>query len=233
MVSKVFFLQGVNNLPAHGVVVELSSVLVSELREAGGVDVLEKRDLWTTETLEIPDVFGLAWMIVAVPKLHGVVSGAILPNLSAGFARVTSFGDINTLGLNLDLGLELGLGLGLELGSSLSLRPLAQNSLASAVADADRAAQGTINTPDGARGGRGFFVYLDDSFKLGLESLVGFERHDELIFKDELCGCVEGGLQREEKRGGGERKTSKFGLEANVQTDGASGPPPVSQDNGI
>ena len=189
MVSKVFFLKGVNNSPAHGVVVELGSVLVGELREAVGVDVLEERDLGTAEALEIPDVLGLAWMIVTVPKLHGVVPSAILPNLSAGFARVTSLGDINTLGLNLDLGLELGLGLGLELGSSFGLRLLAQNSLACAVTDANRAAQGTINTPDGARGRRGFFVYLDDSVKLRLESLVGFERHDELIFKDELCGC--------------------------------------------
>ena len=106
------------------------------------VDHLEERDLGAAEALEVPDVFGLAWKKVTVPKFHGVVAGAILPDFAADPVGMISLGDVDTFSLDLDFGFGLVFGLcfGLQLGLSFSPRLLSESRLACSVSNADGAA---------------------------------------------------------------------------------------------
>lgn len=178
----IVFLHGVNNLPAHGVGVELGSVLVSEIREAERVDDFEKRDLIGAETLEKPHVGGDVWAKDAVPELHRKMASTIRPDLSADLVRVAGFRNGDRTGVHCDLDLRFGLGfgpgpglcLGFGLQSGLSL--LAEHRLARTSTLANGAAVDTVD-----RLGGGFFVLFDDGGKLG------GERHRDEFQRREVC----------------------------------------------
>src|SRR6478736_2058562 len=82
MVSKLLFLQGVNDLPAHAVFVQLLAVLVCEIREAVRIDHLKESDFVGTEALEEPYPCGDVWGRSSVPELHGKMTVTIWPDLT-------------------------------------------------------------------------------------------------------------------------------------------------------
>lgn len=202
----IVFLQGVNNLPAHGVGVELGSVLVSEIREAERVDDLKQRDLIGAQTLEVPHVRRDVLTENSVPKLHRKVAVAICPDLSADLLGVTGFRNGDGFGVNSNFDSRLGLGsspgsgpglglcLGLCLGPGLSL--LAEHRLAGTSTLANGAAVDTVD-----RHGWGVFVLLDDGGKLGGERhFDDFQSLEVWLLMREGCG-----ERREEKKGGGKQ----------------------------